>query len=189
MKAAITVIRGRRSPGTGSSARGRNGSPGAAVLVPERVTSGPKNWLARPKLAPWVSTVSPSTSGSRSAGRPGVPSFRTRRTMTCTGPCPVCIVAVPSGTCTTGGSNARPTAFDPSRTRTPTRQVSCVSGGSAANGPSTMSNMSSSVTGWNRSSQWKRICGSQYSASRRTWAFVSGAVSPKLCSAAKPRSP
>ena len=33
------------------------------------------------------------------------------------------------------------------RTRTPTRQLSCASGGSAANGPSTMSNMSSSVTG------------------------------------------
>ena len=123
------------------------------MLVPASVTSGPKNWLARPKLAPCVTTASPSTSGSRSAGRPGAPSFSTRRTLTATGPCPVCMIAVPSGTCTTGGSKVRPTAAVPSRTRTPTRQVSCASGGSAANGPSTMSNMSSSVTGWNRSSQ------------------------------------
>ena len=72
MSAAIGVTRGRRSPGragSGSSARGFQGSPSAASSWPRTVSRGPKNLLDRPKLAPWVMTAPVPTSGRERAGR------------------------------------------------------------------------------------------------------------------------
>ena len=123
------------------------------MLLPASVVSGPKNWFDRPKLAPCVTIASVPTSGSRSAARAGVPSFRTRTTLRNCVPCGPGTGTAPSGTWTTGGSNVRVTPVSPERTNFPTRHASCASGGRSAKGSSTMAKMSSSVTGWNRSSQ------------------------------------